>query len=50
MIFHCLTKCGPVNKNFLAMFLNIKNTGKEYLMNPFKFRLLKMNLKKSKLP
>jgi len=50
MIYLFTIKCGHANRNFLAMFLNIKNTGKEFSMNLCKFKLSTMNLKKLKLP
>jgi len=43
-------KCGPAKKIYHVTFLNIKNTGKHITLNLYKFKLLKMNLKKSKLP
>jgi len=49
MISLYIIKCGLANKNFHAMFLNTRNTGKEFSTNLFKFKLLIMNSKKSRL-
>jgi len=44
-----LMKCGLAKKIYLATFHNINNSGKLIILNHYKYKHLKMNLKKSKL-